>query len=225
MINLYSGTPGSGKSLHTARDIRMRLKKKRVTIGNFAINVNCVHKRKGWFLLVENWRLTPERLMNFSMKYSKHIGRSLREGELLLIIDEAQLLFNSRDYNAKERRSWLSFFTQHRKFGFDVILIAQFDRMLDRQIRCLIEYEYIHRKVSNAGYMGMFLGLISGDNLFVSIKRWYPLHEKVESEFFVGGKKLYRIYDSFNHFSGFDDKPIKIKPALPAGQAGVGGPA
>ena len=39
MIYLYSGTPGSGKSLHTARDIRdaLRLRKMPV-IANFDIN-------------------------------------------------------------------------------------------------------------------------------------------------------------------------------------------
>ena len=40
-----------------------------------------------------------------------------------------------------------SHFSQHRKLGYRVILIAQFDRMLDRQIRSVLEYEYIHRKV------------------------------------------------------------------------------
>ena len=38
-IYLYSGTPGSGKSLHAARDIRDYLRCKRLpVIGNFAIN-------------------------------------------------------------------------------------------------------------------------------------------------------------------------------------------
>ena len=38
-----------------------------------------------------------------------------------------------------------------------MILIAQFDRMLDRQIRSVIEYEHIHRKVKNIGVWGKCL--------------------------------------------------------------------
>ena len=45
LIYLYSGTPGSGKSLHTARDIRDALGPKRLpVIANFEIN----EKTKGY---------------------------------------------------------------------------------------------------------------------------------------------------------------------------------
>lgn len=203
MMALYAGTPGSGKSLHMADDIRMRLYGRKITLGNFYINVNAVKKRRGTFIYIANHRLNPERLVKFSKRLSKHYGRRLREGEIVLYIDEAQLLFNSRDYNAPERRSWLSFFTQHRHYGFDIILVAQFDRMLDRQVRCLLEYEYIHRKVSNAGKIGAVIGFLMRGNLFVWVKRWYPIHERVDGSFFLGGKRLYSIYDSYNHFNGF----------------------
>jgi len=204
MINLYSGTPGSGKSLHTASDIRRRLLiKDRITLGNFYVNTDMVKKRKGNYIYIANDRLTPDRLITFSRRLSKYYGRRLKEGEILLFIDEAQLLFNSRDYNSKERKAWLSFFTQHRHFGYDIVLIAQFDRMLDRQIRCLLEYEYIHRKINRAGKIGAVIGFLFGGNLFISIKQWYPLKEKVDSNFFMGGKRLYSIYDSYNDFKGF----------------------
>lgn len=205
MINLYSGTPGSGKSLHMASEIRKRLKyfKDSVTLGNFYVNVKAVDKRIGDYIMIDNSRLTPERLIKFSRRLAKHKGRRLREDEIVLYIDEAQLLFNSRGYNSKERMSWLSFFSQHRHFGYKIILIAQFDRMLDRQIRSLIEYETIHRKVSRAGKIGAVIGFIMRGNLFVSIDVWYPLKEQVGSNFFMGGSKLYAIYDSYNDFKGF----------------------
>lgn len=201
MIELFSGTPGSGKSLHAAAEIRTRLRQKKcIIIGNFFVNVHAISKIKGTYIFVPNDRLTPKRLLIFARRYAAHLGRRLKEGELHLYIDEAQLFFNSREWNNLSRQGWLSFFSQHRHYGYDVFLMAQFDRMLDRQVRCLIEYETIHRKVSRAGYMGFFVGLFTGDNLYVAIKRWYPLHEKVESKFFFGGKKIFAIYDSYNHF-------------------------
>ena len=72
--------------------------------------------------------------------------------------------------------------------------------MLDRQIRSLLEYEYIHRKVSNFGIFGKIMSICAGGKLFVSVQRWYPLKERVASDFFKANKKYYQIYDTFNKF-------------------------
>ena len=206
MIELYSGTPGSGKSLHSAKVIRERLQEKgRIVIGNFPINKRAIKKMQGVYIFVDNDRLTPERLIRFSLHLSAHLGRRLKEGEVLLIIDEAQLIFNSREWQRLAKTGWLSFFSQHRHLGYDIILAAQFDRMLDRQVRCLIEYEYVHRKISRAGRFGSFLGFLTRGSLFVYIKRWYPIHEKVDTTFFLGTSKLYDLYDSYILF----DAPAK----------------
>lgn len=175
MIELYSGTPGSGKSLHVAKIIRERLRMYNcVIIGNFYVNQNTVKKRKGTYIYVDNSRLEPERLIKFAIRYARHKGRRLKEDELYLFIDEAQLLFNSRDWQLIKTSGWVSFYSQHRKLGFYIGLIAQFDRMLDRQIRSLVENEIKHRKVSRAGLFGKLLGFLTGDNLFIYIKIWYP---------------------------------------------------
>lgn len=201
MIELYSGTPGSGKSLHTAKEIRSRLRmRKCIIIGNFYVNTSAIRHCKGVYLYVANDRLLPDRLLQFARRLSDHLERRLKEGEVLLIIDEAQLLFNSREWQNVSRNGWLSFFSQHRHYGYDIILVAQFDRMLDRQIRSLIEYEQIHRKVSRFGYIGFFVGLFTHDNLYVAVKRWYPIKQHVESNFFVGSSLVFQIYDSYNHF-------------------------
>ena len=86
---------------------------------------------------------------------------------------------------------WLSFFTQHRKYGYLVILVAQNDRMLDRQVRALIEYEEIHRKVSNFGVFGAILKTICRKEVFFSVRRWYPLKERVGLYMFVPKKKIF----------------------------------
>lgn len=215
MIELYSGTPGSGKSLHTAKEIRSRLRMhKRVIIGNFHIDTKIIKRCKGTYIFVPNDRLRPERLLQFSRRLSGHLGRRLKEGEILLVIDEAQLLFNSREWQNMGRSGWLSFFSQHRHYGYDVILAAQFDRMLDRQIRSLIEYEHIHRKVNRFGYAGFFIGLFTGNNLYAAIKYWYPVKERVEANFFFGSRSLFAMYDSYGHF---------YAPELPGGNRRMSG--
>lgn len=209
MIELYSGTPGSGKSLHVAKIIKERLRMYNcVIIGNFCINQNTVKKRKGTYIYVDNSRLEPERLIKFAVRYARHKGRRLREDELYLFIDEAQLLFNSRDWQMIKTSGWVSFFSQHRKLGFYIGMIAQFDRMIDRQIRSLIENEIKHRKVSRAGLFGKLLGFLTGDNLFIYIKIWYPMKQKVYSEFFLGTKKVYDLYDSYGLFQTIEGNKV-----------------
>ena len=209
MIELYSGTPGSGKSLHVAKIIRERLRMYNcVIIGNFYVNQNTVKKRKGTYIYVDNSRLYPERLIKFVIRYARHKGRRLKEDELYLFIDEAQLLFNSRDWQLIKTSGWVSFYSQHRKLGFYIGLIAQFDRMLDRQIRSLVENEIKHRKVSRAGLFGKLLGFLTGDNLFIYIKIWYPMKQKVYSEFFLGTKKVYDLYDSYGLFQTIEGNKV-----------------
>lgn len=204
MIYLYSGTPGSGKSLHLAERLYFRIKHQNiVAIGNFDLNIeNIKGNRRGRYISINNNRLTPHRLIKFSLDYRNHYlkGKQMPEGKFLLVIDECQIMFNSREWQMSGRSDWLSFFTQHRKLGYDIVLISQFDRMIDRQIRSLIEYEYIHRKVNNYGMVGKILGLLCGGSLFVTVKMWYPMKQRVGSDFFIGRKKYFGMYDSYKLF-------------------------
>ena len=157
MIHLYSGTPGSGKSLHTARDIRDALRiRKMPVIANFDVN-HSLRNYDRLFTYLPNDRLDPSFLEDFARNW--FAGRKVREDSILLVIDEAQLVFNSRAWQHGQRMDWIQFFSQHRHFGYKVVLIAQFDRMIDRQIRSLIEIETNHRKLGNFGMKGLILSL------------------------------------------------------------------
>ena len=206
MIYLYTGTPGSGKSLHCAREIYSRINRGQSVIANFDINLSVFkskrRRRLGNFVYVDNCELSPDLLMEYAVTYHKrNTNGHITEGQTLLVIDEAQILFNSRDWQAKERMAWATFFSQHRKYGYTVILITQFDRLLDRQIRCLVEYQVIHRKISNFQFIGMLLGLLFGGNIFIAITTWYGVNEKVGSEIFVLRQKYSALYDSYKIFN------------------------
>lgn len=195
MIYLYSGTPGSGKSLHMARDIYYDMKFKRPIVTNIELNYP-----KGTYYYLPNWELTPEKLKRFSREVFQ--GKKIKEDCIRLYIDEAQLIFNCRDFMSKGRNEWLEFFTQHRKLGYQVTLVSQFQGMLDKQIRTLIEYEFIHRKLSNYGLKGWLLSLLmlSPSSMFCAVKVWSPMKQRVSSEFFAYKKKYAKIYDTFSLF-------------------------
>lgn len=193
MIYLYSGTPGSGKSYHVVADIYYRLKKKKgftKVIANFPVKTS---KGQENFTYMDNFDLTTANLKKYALKNHK-IGL---EGQTLVVIDEAQIIFNSRSWNGdgNERMEWIKFFSQHRKLGFNFILIAQFDRMLDRQIRCLIEYEIAHMKINN--YFRV-LPL----TCFLAVTRWYGQKMKLTHDIMVYRPKIANLYDTFAMFDG-----------------------
>lgn len=196
MINLFTGTPGSGKSLDMARFIYSFNRQKKPVICNFEINTKKL-RHSEHFHYVDNIDLTVDYLVDFASSYFKN--RKLKESSIVLVIDECQMMFNSRDWSKPDRQSWNKFFQIHRHYGFDIYLVTQFDSMIDKQIRSLVEYNYIHRKLSNYGWKGWFLSaLFLSPKMFVSIKYWYPMKEKISSEFFRGRKKLFSLYDTFS---------------------------
>lgn len=198
MIHLYSGTPGSGKSLHTARDIRDALRiRKMPVIANFDVN-HSLRNYDRLFTYLPNDRLDPSFLEDFARNW--FAGRKVREDSILLVIDEAQLVFNSRAWQHGQRMDWIQFFSQHRHFGYKVVLIAQFDRMIDRQIRSLIEIETNHRKLGNFGMKGLILSLPFRGRLFLGVSCYYGLKEKVGTCWLLPRRAYFKVYDSYNRF-------------------------
>lgn len=227
MIELYTGTPGSGKSLHCADVIYNRIMRGKTVIANFDINMSVFPKarRLGTYICKDNWDLTPQWLMQYAVDQAKRSKNGhIKEGQFLLIIDECQIMFNSRDWQAKNRMEWCVFFTQHRKYGFNIILITQYDRMIDRQIRALVEYHVIHRKINNCGLFGTIVGLLCGGKLFVAVSKWYSEKMSLGSQWFRFKRKYARLYDSYRIFSvsAEGDTPVSAGgcPAAGAGNSG-----
>ncbi|MDD4391065.1 MAG: zonular occludens toxin domain-containing protein [Eubacteriales bacterium] len=199
MITFYSGTPGSGKSLHTARDILDILRNGHNVICNFPVNLPEKFARKpryGNFYYLDNSQINPAYLVNFALENHKE----MKENQTTVILDEAGILFNSRSWDAKNRTAWCTFFSQHRKYGFNFIIIAQFDRQIDRQIRSCFEYEVKHRKVNNFGFFGAVLSVMH-IKLFFAITYWYGLNEKCGVSPFTYHKRYSKIYNTFGTFN------------------------
>lgn len=195
MVTLYSGTPGSGKSTHAAQTILDAVRKGVVVVANFEVNLSVLGSRAGNFHYVPNSDLSVKWLRDFSSGVFG--GKRVREGGILLVVDEAQLLFNSMEWQKTYKDGWLSFFTQHRKYGYDIVLITQVDRMLNRQIRGIIEYEYIHRKVRNlGGFWGLFLSFFLGK--FYAVETWYQVRNlRTGGHAMFYSKQAFKLFDTF----------------------------
>lgn len=218
-----SGKPRNGKSLHMAEIIYHNIRRGKNVIANFEINEPLVYKgrrveKMGRFVYEPNeywlnnaYKKNNSRysyldgLYNFALQFHKRNDRGqIKEHQTLLVIDECQVLFNSRSWNRKDRLEWATFFTQHGKYGYDVYLIVQDDMMIDKQIRAVLEYELEHRCINNYKLFGKLLGLLCGGKLFVCITKWYSKKGKdahIASDFFIGRKKYYQFYDSYKIFA------------------------
>lgn len=191
MISLYSGTPGSGKSYHTTERIYYSLKVRNV-IANYEVNTTKI-KTHYCFYYVDNQRLTVPFLMQFAFEHHQ----PGKEHQTLIVIDEAGIKFNSRDWQAKDRMQWLDFFSQHRKYGYDIIMVAQADIMIDKQIRSFIETESNHRLLKQCGWVGFALRPFFS---FVSVNFWYGNKMRLGADYIRYRKKIANLYNTMGAF-------------------------
>lgn len=228
MIECYTGVPGSGKSYHTAKRIYDALRSGQNVITNLAINTNLIipksqKKPLGQYIYVPNQQWIDSSvylksplggkipckdvysyiygLENFALQFHKRNKRGqMYEHQTLLILDECQTIFNPRSWNRKDRLSWIYFFTTHRHLAYDVILITQDDKMIDKQIRALLQYQVLHRNVSRYKKFGKILALPFGGNLFMTITSMYGMSKKdahIKSKFLFGSDFYFSLYDSY----------------------------
>lgn len=200
MITLYSGNTGSGKTLHAMRDIILADRDDNPIVVNFEINLKYIENKDHVFM-VENADLTPQFLQKFAQDYWSAMGERVEEDRILLIIDECQLIFNTRSWTQNFKAGWGGFFSQHRKMGYHIILITQNHEFIDKQIRTLIEFEFKHRKISNGGPFGVFLSLLFGSRFLVK-KEWYSVRSMGKGaalgwKFLPIYGRCYKLYDTF----------------------------
>ncbi|MBQ4165721.1 MAG: hypothetical protein IJD85_05300 [Oscillospiraceae bacterium] len=204
MITIYTGTPGSGKSYTAADNIDRALRRGMPVIANFEINVD-PKKHKGEFVYIDTLKLDPAFFMDYAQR---HFDPKKGEGQGLIFIDEAQIPFNPRtgfgSKDSNSRMAWINFFSKHRHYFWNIVLITQHDRMIDRQIRTLVEVEKKHRDLKNYGMKGFYMMLIFRKR-FVQVSYWYTIQEKIGSQFFRISKRICKLYDTFKKFENDKD--------------------
>lgn len=227
MIYMFDGVPGSGKSLHLAREVVNALRSGKNVIANFDFRDDLVKPRKnkslGQFIRVSNdellnnyiyqkkgidYRKAPSRDMGFSALlglegfarnyHRKNADGDILEHQTLICIDECQDIFNTRTWNRADRLAWCSFFRMHRHMGYDVILASQDDKVVDKQIRAVLQTRITHRNVKNLKTFGFILWLLAGRDLFAESESIYSIKGKAGhvNTKYTKGRKYYKYYRS-----------------------------
>ena len=197
MIVAYTGVPGTGKSLHAANDVRFALNRKhpRPVLANFELSKDAPVRHPEKFTYCPNEEMTVQYLIDYATDFWSR-RKVFRENYLLLVLDEVQLWHNSRTWRDASRLDYLKFFSQHRKLGYKIILIAQSTKMIDNQFRMEIEYEVNHRRISSMGPIGDLLAMPFGGRMFLAVEYLYQTNERVGRTVFVARKADMRMYDT-----------------------------
>lgn len=201
-ILVYTGVPGSGKSVHAAHDIRVNLNRRnpKPVIANFELASDAPVRHPECFHYVPNASLSVDDLCAFARDWWESRGGRLVEDGILVYFDEAQLLWNARLWSQSDRLRWLEFLSQSRKYGYRVVLIAQSAKMLDNQFRMLVETEVNHRRMASIGIAGYIMALPFRNRLIVAVRSAYQINERVGSQWLLMSDDDWAMYDTYKTF-------------------------
>lgn len=199
MLYTYTGTCGSGKSYHATKEIIWRLNHNNLVVTNLELDINKLlkyHKKLSREQLEKNLVILPNDKITPRALYEIAINNYKRVKKFLLLIDEAADMFNTREWNKADRMGWLKFFRMHRHLFYDVILVAQSRKMIDKQIAYLFDTDVQHRNISEYGFLGTLCAVFL-PKLFVAVGVYVPLKTKSFAQSVWLKKKYYDCYDTF----------------------------
>lgn len=218
-IEMFVGTPGSGKSYHILEEIIEWLDKGKHVIANFPLNFTPKMIRDGWsdrfmyipdeYLMGENgmallWKISNEEVFSEDNLFEKK-PRFFERGEsqCLVCIDESGNYFPPHLSTSPVQVLWGLFFRQHRKMGYDFILCSQGNRDINRTIQACVEYEIAHRK-ANRVFPFKYLPF----TIFFYVRYWKADHKRqlLNSTSSIFVKKFAKLYNTHMMFGGFDKK-------------------
>lgn len=236
MIYLVSGPPGNGKSFYAIRTASKWLEEGKVVAGNVELSADWPRRvaRRNWVFWLRPLR--RRRLLREGMHryhYTEDLAElaSLRlegkgEGRGLMVLDEAHNWMNARSWSAEDRKAIVRFFSQHRKLGWDVLLIAQHPEMIDKQVRNLVEYNVFLRNLKKAKWGGV---PVFPFNLFLAVWCWHSADRVVvKREVFPLSwrKGLYDTYVTSHGLNAEGEGAETIwLPSPPSERGQVAGPA
>jgi zona occludens toxin len=152
MITLYEGFPGSGKTYDAVRKIISNISIGRRVLTNIDGMANSVPAEALKHITNYDDQKFKNLLVVLSQEQTKTFWEFSKPGDLI-VIDEAQNYFNSRDWNKQENRDFGRWAFEHRHNVQDLILITPSKTRIDSAVRELVEWTYGYKKLNMFGGM------------------------------------------------------------------------
>lgn len=168
MIICFSGVPGAGKSYDTVKKILDNLRLGRTIYTNVdGLDDPVCREHIKLYTGLDDYQLntqliflTPDKIVRFWESEKVNAGTEFESERLicekgsLIVIDEVHKWFNCRDWQTEKNRKFADWASTHRHSGYDVLLVTQDLEKVDKQIRSLVEWTYVYRKIN---FLGSFV--------------------------------------------------------------------
>ena len=229
-IEFFTGTPGSGKSWHALEMIMDTLYSGKHVIANFPLNFTDKMIKQG---IHERFMFVPDEFLMGSkgMSFLYHVSaeevfsensllvkqpRFLDQGEslCLVVIDEAGNYFPPDESSSYVQKNWQLFFRQHRKLGYDFLLVSQGNSDINRTIRSCVEYEIAHRKANRVAPFKWLPWTI-----FFYVRYWTADRKRqlLGSESSIYVKRYAQLYNTHKLFGNFEERMDFDNTYIPQG--------
>ncbi len=198
MIEFYEGKIGGGKTYSAVLRILKYLANGGVVATNINLNVEQIRK-----LLDHDYgyELNEKQIIQLSednvLLFHRYTPQGTKELPTLVIIDEAHLFFNAREWN-KADKELLTFITQSRKCFTDIIFITQSLKTVDKQLR--IQALFVWHFKDLQGLVLPILNFIKyplPQILQIQFSNDSQLQAPLKRRFVWKRKALFKCYNSF----------------------------
>jgi Zonular occludens toxin (Zot) len=222
MIRLVTGPLGTGKSYYGVRKATQAIREGKLVATNFDMVEGWVDQVVRHGRLRKHTAKLDDRSERFSRRYfrittmqelrelrvrpeppwAKEIEPGkwvLKEGSLVVLLDEAHRWMNARSWSREGREELLEFFALARKLGMEIYLIAQRAENLDVQVRELFED---HIQLNNLRRSARMMGIrVIPFNFFIAGWRNHAYPDEVirTERYRLGWEK--RLYDTMDTVS------------------------
>ena len=219
MMQLWTGTPGSGKSLHLAHDVRDNLRLGRKVISTCNINTNMCFMNPIQEILFNiskgkiNLSTHDDRSRNFHYVPLEYITPELfyefaarnhvfgKEHKTIIYLDECVALFSPTVLadDIKLWNRWDKFLRIHRHLGYDIVLVPQSKRLISRKVLAYAETEVKHFNRKYHGWIGLILRFVLRGCFSYSVY-WRGDKKAIEQRFFTYKPFYGQMYNSYSMF-------------------------
>jgi len=210
MIEIYEGRLGGGKTYYAVR----RMMEYMAAGGHVSSNIHLKWDKVCEYVLNKySWKLVPEQYLFLDddqiCLFHRYTPCGSFEQPSLVVIDEAHIWLNSRDWS-QQSRELLTFLTQSRHCFTDIIFISQAALNCDKQIMRLVQYIWRFRDMKKYRIAGIGVGWPL--NQFLRVQFDQDGTTVLDSVFEWKEKAVYELYDSFVLYRKFPRlEGLKVK--------------
>lgn len=200
-IEIVTGTLGGGKTLLAVERAYYHLRRGGHVFSNIEIHPERIAER----LALEGFQFEPDRLVQLSTEslrgFEEQIKRGTKDCPVMVVLDEAHLEWNSRDYAQSRKedsvKRMLDFNTLARKLDIDLVYVTQSMTDIDKQLRSKAAKLVVCRNMKQLRIMGLIpLPLPFYSRVYFDISVGNPKPQKTDFDIFLLPRWVCSLYNS-----------------------------